>query len=184
MAKEKLITNAQIKKLLNDLERDEYIYLITEIAQACPQAREFLTVKFADNENINEILEKYKEKIEYEFFPKRGYGRLNLREAKKAISDFKKICSDKAMAIDLMLFYVENCVKFTDSYGDINENFYNSAISVYSQVIKEINSGDTELYEIFADRLRLAAEHACHGWGFYDDMIALYYEIVWLDEDD
>jgi len=184
MAKEKLITNAQLKKLLKDLERDEYIYLITEMAQACPQAREFLTVKFADNENINEILEKYKEKVEHEFFPKRGYGRLNLREAKKAISDFKKICSDKSMAIDIMLFYVENCVKFTDSYGDINENFYNSAISVYSQVIKEINSGDIELYEIFADRLRLAAEHACHGWGFYDDMISLYYEIVWLEEND
>ncbi|MCL1794034.1 MAG: DUF6155 family protein [Oscillospiraceae bacterium] len=182
MAKEKLITNAQLKKRLNDLERDEYIYLITEIAQSCPQAREYLTVKFADNENINEILEKYKEKVEHEFFPKRGYGRLNLREAKKAISDFKKICSDKSMAIDLMLFYVENCVKFTDSYGDINESFYNSAISVYSQVIKEINSNDIEIYTIFADRLKSAAENACHGWGFYDDMIALYYEISWLDE--
>jgi hypothetical protein len=180
MAKEKLITNAQLKKRLNDLERDEYIYLITEIAQSCPQAREYLTVKFADNENINEILEKYKEKVEHEFFPKRGYGRLNLREAKKAISDFKKICSDKSMAIDLMLFYVENCVKFTDSYGDINESFYNSAISVYSQAIKEINSGDAELYDIFADRLKSVAENACHGWGFYDDMIDLYHEIVWL----
>ena len=180
MAKEKLITNAQLKKRLNDLERDEYIYLITEIAQSCPQAREYLTVKFADNENINEILEKYKEKVEHEFFPKRGYGRLNLREAKKAISDFKKICSDKSMAIDLMLFYVENCVKFTDSYGDINESFYNSAISVYSQVIKEINSNDIEIYTIFADRLKSAAENACHGWGFYDDMIDLYHEIVWL----
>ena len=183
MAKEKLITNAQLKKVLSDLERDEYIYLITEIAQACPQAREFLTVKFADNENTNEILEKYKEKVKYEFFPKRGFGRLNLREAKKAISDFKKICSDKSMAIDLMLFYVENCVKFTDSYGDISESFYNSAVSVYGQVIKVINSGSIELYEIFADRLKYAAENACHGWGFYDDMISLYYEIVWVEDE-
>ena len=182
MAKEKLITNAQLKKFLQDLDRDEYIYLITEIAQACPQAREFLTMKFADNENINEVLEKYKQKIADEFFPTRGYGRLNLREAKKAISDFKKICSEKSMIIDIMLFYVENCVKFTDSYGDIDAPFYNSAYSVYNQVIKEINSNDRELYDIFANRLKLAAENACHGWGFYDDMTALYYEIVWLDE--
>ena len=119
MAKEKLITNSQLKKLLQDLDRDEYIYLITEIVQACPQAREFLTMKFADNENINEVLEKYKQKVADEFFPKRGYGGLNLREAKKAISDFKKICSDKSMIIDLMLFYVENCVAFTNRYGDI-----------------------------------------------------------------
>jgi len=183
MPKEKLITNAQLKKLLNDLEKDEYIYLIIEIAQACPQAREFLTVKFADNDNINEILEKYKQKVAYEFFPQRGYGRLNLREAKKAISDFKKICSDRAMIIDLMLFYVENCVEFTDKYGDINAPFYNSAVSVYNQVIREINSGDIELYNIFANRLKSTAKNALKGWGFYDDMIALYYEIIWLNED-
>ena len=182
MAKEKLITNAQLKKSIKDLEKDDYIYLITEISQTCPQAREFLTVKFADNENVGEVLEKYKEKVAYEFFPKRGYGRLNLREAKKAISDFKKICSDKSMAIELMLFYVENCVAFTDKYGDINAPFYNSAVSVYSQVIKEINSGDVEIYNIFADRLKSVAENALKGWGFYDDMISLYNEIIWLNK--
>ena len=182
MAGEKLITNAQLKKLLNDLKKDEYIYLITEIAQTCPQAREFLTVKFADNDNINEILEKYKQKVAHEFFPQRGYGRLNLREAKKAISDFKKICSDKAMAIDLMLYYIENVNRFTDKYGDIPESFYNSAYSVYKQVIKEINSDDIELYNIFAGRLKSAAEDAMKGYGFYDDMTDLYYEIVWLEE--
>ena len=182
MEKNKLITNAQLKKRISELERDEYIYIITEIAQACPKAREFLTVKFSDGENINEILEKYKQRVAHEFFPKRGFGRLNLREAKNAISDFKKICSDKAMAIDLMLYYVENCVKFTDEYGDINESFYNSALSVYSQVIKEINSGDIELYNVFADRLKSAAKDAYHGWGFYDEMTALYDEIIWLDK--
>lgn len=149
-AKEKLITNAQLKKLLRDLERDEYIYLITEIAQSCPQAREFLTVKFACEDNINEILAKYKQKVANEFFPARSYGRLNLREAKKAISDFKKICSEKTLVIDIMLFYVENCVEFTDRYGDINESFYNSAVSVYNQVIKEINSGGIENYMIYS----------------------------------
>ena len=107
---------------------------------------------------------------------------MNLREAKKAISDFKKICSDKAMAIDIMLFYIENVNKFTDAYGDIPESFYNSAYSVYKQVIKEINSDDIELYNIFAGRLKSAAEDACQGYGFYDDMTDLYYEIVWLEE--
>ena len=66
----------------------------------------------------------------------------------------------------------------------IQFGFYNSAVSVYSQVIKEINSNDVETYNIFASRLLLAAENACHGWGFYDDMTELYYEIIWLDEDE
>jgi len=184
MANEKLITNTQIKKSLQDFSREELITLITDMAQACPQAKEFLTVKLASHENINEILEKYKQKVEYEFFPKRGFGRLNLREAKKAISDFRKICNDKAMGIDIMLFYVENCVEFTDQFGDINEAFYNSAVSVYSSVIKEINTGDMNLYQTFADRLKAAANNACEGWGFQDDMRDLYYQIDFLEGED
>jgi len=184
MPKGKLITLAQVKRKIKDLKQDEYIDLITEIVQACPQAREFLTVKYSDAESTNEILEKYKQMIVFEFFPKTGIGRLDLRQAKKTISDFKRICSDKIMVIDLMLFYVENCVEFTDTYGDMDEFFYNSAASVYSQVIKEINAFDKEMYNIFAIRLKSAAENACKGWGFYDEMIDLYDEIVWLKDDD
>lgn len=182
MAKDKLITITQIKKSLQDFTRDEFVELITDIAQTCPQAREFLTVKLSSRENANEVLKKYKQKVESEFFPKRGFGGLNLREAKKAISDFRRICKDKAMGIDIMLFYVESCVEFTDQFGDINESFYNSAISVYGTVIKEINSGDVELYRLFADRLKSAAENACEGWGFQDEMMDLYYQIDWLEE--
>ena len=180
MPKEKLITIAQVKKEIKNLEQNEYIELITEIVQACPQAREFLTVKYSDAENINEILEKYKQKIVFEFFPKNDIGRLDLRQAKKAISDFKRICSDKTMEIDLMLLYVENCVEFTATYGDMTESFYNSAASVYSQIVKKINASDRATYNIFAQRLKSAAENACHGWGFYDEMIDLHEEIVWL----
>ena len=178
----KLITNTQIKKAIQGCERDECIELILEIAQFCQQAREYLTLKFTENQD--DILEKYKQKVKDEFFPKRGFGRLNLREAKKAISDFRKICPDKMMVIDIMLFYVENCVAFTNEYGDINETFYNSAISVYSDVVKEINTIGATAYEIYADRLGAAANHACHGWGFYDAMNNLYYEIEFVGEDE
>jgi len=176
----KLITNAQIKKAIQGCERDEFIELILEVAQSCPQAREYLTLRFTENQD--DILEKYKQKVKDEFFPKRGFGRLNLREAKKAISDFRKISPDRMMVVDIMLFYVENCVAFTSEYGDINESFYNSAVSVYSDVVKEINSIGAAAYEKFSARLEAAANHACHGWGFYDAMNNLY-EIEFVGED-
>ena len=171
----KLMTNAQIKKAIQGCEQDELIELILKIAQSCQQAREYLALNFTENQE--EILGKYKQKVKDEFFPKRGFGRLNLREAKKAIADYKKICPDRMMVIDIMLFYVENCVAFTNEYGDINETFYNSAINVYSDVVKEINTIGAIAYERFAARLDAAAHHACHGWGFYDAMIDLYHEI-------
>jgi TusA-related sulfurtransferase len=179
----KLISKAQLKKSLQSLSPGELIELITDISEACQQAREFLTMRFPSSDNINEVLDKYKQKVEYEFFPKRGFGRLNLREAKKAVTDFRKMCPDKTLGIDIMLFYVENCVRFTDEYGDIHEAFYNSAISVYASVVTEINSGSADLYGVFAARLKAAAENACDGWGFQDDLMDLYHQISWVNDE-
>jgi len=181
----KLITATQIKKSLHGASTAELITLITDIAKNCPQAKEFLTVKLSSSENATEILEKYKQKVEHEFFPKRGFGRLNLREAKKAISDFKKICPDKSLGIDIMLFYVENCVEFTNSYGDINESFYNSAASMFDAVVKELNSSDKVVYDIYTRRINSIIERAIDGWGFNDELTGIYYEISWVhDEED
>ncbi len=184
MSRAKLLTATQIKKAVRDFTRTDLIALITDIAKACPQAGEYLTLHFSSSDKGKEVLETYREKVEYEFYPPRGFGRLNLREAKKAISDFRKICDDKYYVVDLMLFYVENCVRFTDDYGDIDEAFYNSACSMYESVVKAINAEDMEFYIAFEDRIRLAAENACEGWGFYDDMMDIYHEIVWLNDEE
>jgi hypothetical protein len=176
MGKGVLITDTQIKKLIKNYERDECTKLIIEIVQSSSLAREYLTMKFTENQS--DILEKYKQKVRHEFFPQRGYGRLNLREAKKAISDFKKLCSDKNMIIDLMLFYVENCVEFTNSYGDINEAFYNSAESVYAQVVKEVNFSGVSAYEQFAERLEAVVNDTSGiGWGFHDCLHDIYNDL-------
>ena len=184
MAKEKLITAAQLKKSLLNNSVDELIELILELAKNCPQAKEFLTIKLSAREFAIEILEKYKQKVKHEFYPKRGFGRLNLSEAKKAISDFRKICPNKIMSIDIMLFYVENCVEFTSDFGDINEAFYNSAASVFAELVKEINSCDEEMYDIFAERIESVVANAIEGWGFKDELSGIYYEIAWIHSND
>ena len=183
MAKEKLITEAKLKKSLSGKTEDELTELILDIAKSCPQAKEFLSIKLSARETAIEILEKYKQKIEHEFYPKRGFGRLNLREAKKSIFDFRKICPDKIMGIDIMLFYVENCVEFTSDFGDINETFYNSAASVFSAVVNEINSCDKAVYENYAERLEAVVANAIDGWGFKDELSDIYYEIAWVHDD-
>jgi len=55
MAKGTLITNAQIKKAIKDCDWDECVDIVIEIAESCPQAREFLTLKFSEDQN--DILE-------------------------------------------------------------------------------------------------------------------------------
>lgn len=57
--------------------------------------------------NIEKVVEKYKQILEKQFYPKKGFPSLNYSIARKAISDFKKITSDIAAIIDLQLTYVE-----------------------------------------------------------------------------
>ena len=181
MADGKLITNTEIKKAIKGYDRDECVGLILEIAKSCSQAKEFLTLKLAEDNGA--ILDKYKKIVRNEFYPARGYGRLNLREAKKAISDFKKLSTDKKMVLDLMLFYVECCVEFTKAYGDIDDSFYYSAESVYGQVVKEVINLDMPVYEEFSGRLAGVVDDSSGiGWGFHDCLQEMHSELLAIYE--
>jgi hypothetical protein len=60
---------------------------------------------------------------------------MRLSEAKNAISKFNKLSSDDLKTLDLMLYYVEIGTEFTNTYGDIDEKFYNSMVSMYRKVV-------------------------------------------------
>ncbi|GHU49591.1 hypothetical protein FACS1894127_3180 [Clostridia bacterium] len=184
MATTKLITEAKLKKILPRLSQDEMIGLVTEMSAKITSAREFLTIRFGEIASETEICEKYKAIIENEYFPKRGLGRASTKVAKAAIADFKKVCSDKALYIDILLFYVEQCVEFTDTYGDIDEPFYNSAESVYAQAVKEINVTGYNVYSQFAKRLRDIVANACKGWYFQGSLQEIHDELLFLEDED
>ncbi|MFZ3590571.1 DUF6155 family protein [Bacillus sp. DJP31] len=88
-----------------------------------------------------------------EFPPEKGHGKVRLNEAKKAISDFKKLTNDELRTADLMLYYVEKGVEFTNNYGDIDQSFYSSIESMYERVIILCDE-EEEYYNFFANRLK------------------------------
>src|SRR5450432_3875596 len=73
-----------------------------------------------------EVSEKYRRKIVDQFFPTQGEGKFKLGEARKAIRDYRKATGNLPGTVELMMTFVENGVKFTHEYGDIDERFYNS----------------------------------------------------------
>lgn len=85
-----------------------------------------------------------------------------------------------------MLYYVEVGIEFTNTYGDINEAFYNSVAAMYEEVVSAINKqDDSENYNNFKDRLKAVVEDTNGmGWGFHDDLGDIYWEIKWLDLED
>jgi hypothetical protein len=70
-----------------------------------------------------------------------------------------------------MLFYVEQGVAFTCTYGDVYENFYSSMVKMFNQVAMECDR-DEELYKVFSTRLRNLLSNADGtGWGFQEALV-------------
>ena len=72
-----------------------------------------------------------------------------------------------------MLFYVEQGVQFTESYGDIDEPFYYSMESIYAKAIQDMTKFN--LKDTFRKRChKLVQDTKGMGWGFHDMLKEIY----------
>ncbi|PIE35467.1 hypothetical protein CSA56_04080 [candidate division KSB3 bacterium] len=121
------------------------------------------------------LVEKYKAVIEKEFFTNRGFGKARRSVARKAVSDYKKVSGDPVGLADLMLFFVETGVRFTNEYGDIDEPFYISMESMYQKALQHIFKYG--LHYHFEDRCQRIVYNSAHtGWSFHDILSEIFYE--------
>ncbi|HET8753215.1 MAG TPA: DUF6155 family protein [Salinimicrobium sp.] len=163
-----------MKAELKKLDKKNLIALIADLYKKNNSVKEFLD--FYVNPNQKEAHKKYREKILEAFYPKRGDA-LKLKDGKKAISDFKKLDPSPELLIDLMLFFVENGVQYTNDFGDINEAFYISMEKNYQKTLSLMEKED--LLKKFKDRAhRIVVESENTGWGFNEtlwDIFGRYY---------
>lgn len=173
-----------LKKQLREYEKKELIELVVEMFKTTKEVQNYLSSKFLGDEVIDDLFKKARKKIENEFFPDRGFGKLRLAEAKKEITAFKKATNDEKRTVDLMLFYVGQGVAFTCTYGDVYENFYSSMVKMFNQVAMECDR-DEELYKVFSTRLRNLLSNADGtGWGFQEALVDSFYSIEWVHDED
>ena len=127
------------------------------------------------------VLEIYRQRIVEQFFPKRGFAKLKLAEARKAIRDYKKARGNLEGAIDLLLTYLENGNDFTLQFGDIDERFYDSLCSVMDELASVLKAQGSDAYEKVADRLaQLSFDADGLGWGYSDHITVV---VADLDEE-
>jgi hypothetical protein len=164
------VTWSQIKASLTSLDRPELISLLKDLFDHSIESRAFLSARFLAEGVPDAILDKYRKRIVEQFFPKRGFGKLDLRSARRTIRDYRKATSDLAGTADLMLTYVESGTEFTNQFGDINEAFYNSLESVLDEMVGLLRTAEgAALYPRFQDRVsRLARMANGIGWGYGD----------------
>lgn len=158
-----------IRAQLATLDKPELLALVKDLYQAAPGNRDFLHARYSPQEGGTEALEAYRRKIVEQFFPARGFGKLKLAEARKAIRDYRKATGQLVGTVELMMTYVENGAQFTQEYGDIDERFYDSVESVLDELAALLLGEARALYPQFKYRLT----HLKHmsdgiGWGFGD----------------
>ncbi|MFY4776700.1 DUF6155 family protein [Metabacillus sp. RGM 3146] len=174
------IKMTELKKSLREYDQKELIQLISELYKLNEDVKAYLYSKFKGEEAIQDLYEKTKRQVKNEFFPDKGFGKLRLSDAKKAISNFKKITKDQAKTVDLMLYYVELGTEFTCTFGDIDPAFYNSMLSMYSKVALECDQSE-ERYAQFKERLyRVTVMSNGVGWGYNDGLWEIYLSIGWV----
>lgn len=173
MAKNDLNLTA-LKQYLKSCSKEELISDIAELFKRFEPVKDYYQVKLSPEEETP-VVKKYKQIIENEFFPSRGYGRAKLSVARKAVTDYKKVSRNPMSLADLMLFYVEQGVRFTNEYGDIDEPFYNSMESMYEKAIEWIVKN--EMQDLFKERCKKIVEDTSGiGWGFHDGLSDIYSE--------
>lgn len=162
----------ELKRHLKQSSKDELIDDIVKLYSKVESVKDYYQTKlFPQSEG--QVVEKYKAIVRNEFFPVRGFGKLRLSEARKAISDYKNICQSEESLVDLMLFYVEMGVKFISTYGDIKESFYSSGESMYEKAVELIVKN--EMQEMYEGRCRRIVKEASDtGYGFHDELGYIY----------
>ena len=176
------LTKSALNKHLKQLSNDQLIDLVKNCYDNNKEIKKLLAVRLLGEEAVDTIFHEYVKRVEHEFFPERGVGKLRLQDAKKAISEFGRLTGNVKRHLELMLIYVENGVDFTLTYGDIDERFYNSMIGMYVEIVNRINDDETaELFDQFEERIEKIVLHTQGiGWGFHDDLAHMYSHIRWI----
>ncbi|MFZ5945299.1 MAG: DUF6155 family protein [Bacillota bacterium] len=164
---------SDLKSYIHTLDEKTLKAEIAELFKIYPNVKEYFSLKINPANEV-EILAKYKKIVENEFFPERGFGRLRYSVLKKAVSDFKKIAKNPKNVADLMISYAEKGIEFTNTYGDIDEKFYNNILNMYETALDYVNKKDLE--DVFQTRLiKVLDEGKDIGWGFSECLDELYY---------
>lgn len=149
------------------LLRNEYYLVIPVHSYEWKEPAGSMCIQLMDNS-----IKKYIERMRYSV-------------VNKAISDFKKISNNSEKIAELMLYYAEVGVDFTNTYGDIDERFYDIIERAYMNTLEYIYKNDLQdKFKNKIDEIRLNTDGI--DWAFYDNMDEIYYDYYsdFKDEED
>ncbi len=163
-----------VRSKLYEISKEDLISLVKELYQLNEQNQLFLETRFGDRK---EGLEEYKLIIEESICPSEPWKRdVSLSTGRKAIRDYKKALGDPEGLIDLMVYYCECGVIFTNQFGDIDERFYASIESMYKDALELLQKHHRYKNKFIARVQKIVEDTRDIGWGFHDILRETYQE--------
>ncbi|MBA3966157.1 MAG: hypothetical protein H0X47_10340 [Nitrospirales bacterium] len=167
-----------VRQQLTTWDKPALLALVKDLYDTTATNRDFIQARCQPDESSGEVLEKYRRKIMEQFFPARGFGKLKLGEARKAIRDYRKATGNLPGTTELLMTYVENGTRFTREYGDIDERFYDSLESALQELATLLRGEARDLYPQVKERLAQVERMADGiGWGYGDFVTDLVYRL-------
>jgi len=177
MAKKKKKTPSwlEVKREIKDFNKDQLMELLGDLYRLSSENKKFFYTRFSLSEDP---LEPYKRIIQDAVHPYLEENEiLDLEYAEDAISRYSKAIDDVKGEAELMFFFVECGNNFTLSYGDIDDEFYDSMLTMYEKAIATVSELPVKEQKAFKERLRTIMESASGiGWGYHDGLCDLYYK--------
>jgi hypothetical protein len=167
---------SRIRSHLLTLNKDDLVKVIQDLYHLNTDNGLFLNTHLGMGDSET-LAQPYRKTIKQVFNPDRGFPSLSLGSARKALNEFRRASANPEAIVDIMIFYVEQGVACTHTYGDINEAFYNSLEGVFEDVIALLKkTGNSEMIEAFRPRIkRIVANTSGIGWGFHDFLSDVYH---------
>ena len=169
------MSKTELKKHLQSLSKEQVIEQILELYGNCKPAKGYFEYLLHPDEQG--LFEKYMAIIINEFYPKgnRFNPALRFSVAKKAIADFRALKPSIALLADLLVTLPETACQFTNEYGDMPEQYYDSTVTNYETALKFLQQNN--LLAGFKLRCQDCVKYAepC-GYGFADEIGQLFYD--------
>ncbi|XCN74443.1 MAG: hypothetical protein Q3M24_06770 [Candidatus Electrothrix aestuarii] len=151
-----------IEKIIGQFDKKQFTDLLRDLYQLSSDNKDFFSTRFSTGEDL---LSKYKETIQKSVHPYLEDGELlDIQKANDAINRYSKAVDNPMGEAELRVYYVECGNNFTLSYGDIDEDFYDSMIEMYEYATETVLELLPKKQDEYRNRLKKNYEICIRYW--------------------
>jgi len=151
---------SQIKKNLLQLDKIQLIDILLAMYDNNKASKEYLEFYF--NPDQEQLFKKYCNKVIEAFSMKRKQG-VKIKDAKQAISDYKKYNPRPYFVVAIMLLYVQSGVSYANVFGYVEERMFLSLESTFLGALTLLHK--EKLHIKFFEAINIIVEKSKNfGW--------------------